>query len=331
MALATSTQTRAWSWTRMLLAFWQTVIAGPLYAAWDILPQFLVTSGSVYMVAQFGTTHNILPRAVAWPMAIGFEWTWLRGVATAGKMRKSKESDLYIGLVTWTALITVVVYGVLYILGLESVGVIPKRLGAWWGVPLALAKVIPIAVMGFASANLHRIHKQQEIAAAEAAAELLRAEEARARLKDEAEAQRQRLLADANAEAERRRRDQAAEDDRQIRLLREQQQIELERLYKEKMIAADVRARRTEGRANTTGFDASGTQTNSSANSGANSSANTNREQRREQLRAAIVAAISANPDCNRTALADKLGIGRTLFYDLIKEAHTRGELEVSK
>lgn len=329
MALATQTQPQTF-WTRALLVAWQAlvvVVVEPLRAAWDILPQFLVTSGSVYMVAQFGTTHSILPREVAWPMAIGFEWTWLRGVATAGKMKKSQESDLYIGLLTWTALITVVVYGVLYILGLESVGVIPKKLGIEWGVPLALAKVIPIAVMGFASANLHRIHKQQEIAAAEAAAERARQEVERDRLQAEADAERRRIQADADAAAERRRIELEQQDARELRRLREQQQIELERQYKERMIAEDVRERRRANTANTATNTAPGTQTSSTANT----RANINREQRREQLRKQIVQAISADPDVNRTALAEKLGIGRTLFYDLIKEAHTHGELQIAK
>lgn len=330
MALATQTQPQR-AWVRALVALWHTVIAEPLRAAWDILPQFLVTSGSVYMVAQFGTTHGILPREVAWPMAIGFEWTWLRGVATAGKMKKNPESDLYIALLTWTALITVVVYGVLYILGLETVGVIPMKLGYEWGVPLALAKVVPIAVMGFASANLHRIHKQQLLAVAEAEAERARQEEERLRLQAEAEAERLRLQAEANAAAERRRIDLEQQDARELRRLREQQQIELERQYKERMIAEDVRERRRTNTANTATTSASGTQTNTTANSPANTRANTTREQRREQLRKQIVAAITADPEINRAGLARDLGIGRTLFYDLVAEAHTRGELAIAK
>lgn len=50
-------------------------------------------------------------------MAVGFEWSWLRSVATAGKVRRTPETERYIRLLTWTALITVISYGVLYILG----------------------------------------------------------------------------------------------------------------------------------------------------------------------------------------------------------------------
>ena len=97
-------------------------------------------------------------------MALGFEWTWLRSIRTAGLVRKGADADLWINLLTWTALITVVAYGILYIIGLPSIGIIPEAPGKGWGIALALAKVIPIALMGFAAANLHRIHKQQVMA-----------------------------------------------------------------------------------------------------------------------------------------------------------------------
>lgn len=148
----------------------------PIATAFELLPQFLITTASVYMVAKFGTAHEILPGWIAWPMAVGFEWTWLRGVATAGKVKRGGPGERWIGLLTWTAMITVVCYGVLYILGLPSIGVIPEHIGPEWGIPLAIAKVVPIALMGFASARLHSIHKQQQQAEKEAAAERERQE-----------------------------------------------------------------------------------------------------------------------------------------------------------
>jgi len=172
-------------------------ISGPLATAWELAPQTAITTASVYMVAQFGMAHNILPPWIAWPMAAGFEWTWLRSIRTAGLVRRGKESEVWINILTSTALITVVCYGVLYILGLPSVGVIPAQLGQNWGIPLALAKVVPIALMGFSAANLHRIHKQQVLADAEQ-----RAAEDRARLvelqhqHDAIELERRRKLMD---------------------------------------------------------------------------------------------------------------------------------------
>lgn len=170
-------------------------ISGPIATAWEMAPQTAITTASVYMVAQFGMSHNILPWWVAVPMAAGFEWTWLRSIRTAGLVRKGADSDLWINLLTWTALITVVAYGLLYIIGLPSIGIIPAEPGKEWGVVLALAKVIPIALMGFAAANLHRIHKQQVMADREKAEA-----ETRARLvelqaqRDTIEMERQRKL-----------------------------------------------------------------------------------------------------------------------------------------
>jgi len=152
-------------------------IWGPIATAWELAPQTAITTASVYMVAQFGMQHGILPWWIAWPMAGGFEWTWLRSIRTAGMVRRSKESERWINLLTRTALITVLAFGILYIIGLPTFGIIPAEPGPVWGIALALAKVIPIALMGYAAANLHRIHKQQLLADADA-----RASEDRARL-----------------------------------------------------------------------------------------------------------------------------------------------------
>lgn len=154
-------------------------ITGPIATAWEMAPQTAITSASVYLVAMFGMSHHILPWWIAVPMALGFEWTWLRSIRTAGLVRKGADTDRWINLLTWTALITVVAYGILYIIGLPSIGIIPAEPGKEWGIALALAKVIPIALMGFAAANLHRIHKQQIMADHEA-----RQKEDRARLID---------------------------------------------------------------------------------------------------------------------------------------------------
>lgn len=140
------------------------ILIGPIATAWEMAPQTAITSASVYLVAMFGMSHHILPWWIAVPMALGFEWTWLRSIRTAGLVRKGRDTDLWINLLTWTALITVVAYGILYIIGLPSIGIIPANPGKGWGIALALAKVIPIALMGFAAANLHRIHKQQVLA-----------------------------------------------------------------------------------------------------------------------------------------------------------------------
>jgi hypothetical protein len=133
----------------------------PIETAIELAPQTLITSASVFMVAQFGMSHGILSWEIAWLMAVGFEWTWLRGVRTAGLVKRTVDSERWIKLLTGTALVTVIAYGMLYIIGLPIFGVIPEHPGQEWGIALAVAKVVPIALMGYAAANLHRIHKQE--------------------------------------------------------------------------------------------------------------------------------------------------------------------------
>jgi hypothetical protein len=61
-----------------------------------------------------------------------------------------------------TALITVISFGILYILGLPSVGVIPEEPGTVWGVILAVVKVDTLALMTFFAMMLHRAAEVQK-------------------------------------------------------------------------------------------------------------------------------------------------------------------------
>lgn len=182
---------------------WAYLIGEPIRIAIEYAPQTLITSASVYLVAGFGASHNILPREVAYAMAIGFEWTLLRGWATAAKLRGATPWEVW-GL-NITALITVVCYGILYILGLPSVGVIPEQPGPTWGVVLAVAKVVPLALMTFFAMMLHRAAGVQAIADGEDLERARRAIELRdyeARLKDQRDAERVRLRRLANTPAQ---------------------------------------------------------------------------------------------------------------------------------
>ena len=199
----------------------------PIATAYELFPQFLITTASVYMVAKFGTAHDILPGWIAWPMAIGFEWTWLRGVATAGKVTRGGPAERWISLLTWTAMITVVCYGVLYILGLKSIGVIPEHIGPGWGVLLALAKVVPIALMGFASARLHSIYKQQQQAEKDATKEREREEQ-----DEERRAARARLIT-------------LQEQQDAIEVERQRRQMELDMLKQATLVKRELRAAET--------------------------------------------------------------------------------------
>lgn len=182
---------------------WAYLVAEPVRVGLEYAPQTLITSASVYLVAGFGAAHDILPRGVAYAMAIGFEWTLLRGWATAARLRGSTPWEAW-GL-NITALITVICYGILYILGLPSVGVIPDRPGQGWGVVLAVAKVVPLAAMTFFAMMLHRAGAAQDAAAVDQADQERRRielEDYEARLKDQRDAERVRLRRLANSLAQ---------------------------------------------------------------------------------------------------------------------------------
>jgi hypothetical protein len=119
--------------------------------------QLLITSASVSMTAQFASSHNILWGPIAWAMAIGFEWAWLRGLAQAGETR-----SVWVNRMVKAGASSVVVYGVLWCL--IRYEVIPDQPGPEWGIALALAHVLPIAYMAYCSANIHREIEQQRAA-----------------------------------------------------------------------------------------------------------------------------------------------------------------------
>lgn len=257
--------------------------------------QLFISTASVALMGSFAGASGILDPTIAYLLAIGIEWAYFRGLAS-----DSRAPTVWGSILNWSACGVVMLWGLLWVA--RFTGAMDERgegLSAWL---LAAAHVVPIAWLSLCSAQTHR------------AAMVLDAQQRTA------EAERARLQAEADAEAERVRRATEAEDARQLRLLREQQQLELERQYKERMLAEDVRARRRANGANSAPNSASGTQTNNPANTG--------REQSREQLRAQIVQALRADPNANRTGLARDLGIGRTLLYELIKDAHRRGELD---
>src|SRR5581483_3470545 len=110
------------------------VVAEPLKAAWEHGNQALVTSAAAFMSAMFSMQHDVLPWYIAWPLAVGFEWTYLRGLANG-----EKTDTRWSGALNWSAMITSVVFGILYILGhYEVIPVNPTGWTAFW---LALAHV----------------------------------------------------------------------------------------------------------------------------------------------------------------------------------------------
>lgn len=129
----------------------------PFKAAFEHGNQALVTSASAYMAAMFSMQHGVLPWLIAVPLAIGFEWTYLRGLSTSDKTRDGAWSSA----LNWVAMLTSAVYGILYILGYYKV--IPEAPDnglAFW---LAVAHVAPMTLLSFCYAGVRRTHKQEQM------------------------------------------------------------------------------------------------------------------------------------------------------------------------
>lgn len=133
------------------------VISEPIKAAWEHGNQFFVTSAAAFMSAAFSMQHDVLPIWIAVPLAIGFEWTYLRGLATADKTIKSRWAVA----LNWAAMLTSLIYGILYVLG--HYDIIPDKPGTGAAIWLAFAHVFPMALLSFCGANLRRNQKQDEL------------------------------------------------------------------------------------------------------------------------------------------------------------------------
>jgi hypothetical protein len=259
---------------------YQSVIGDLLDLVREQPHQVLISTASVALVASEASL--LIPSPFHILMAIGAEWAYLRGIASSGT-----GSPRWTAALNWGALMLVVLYGTLW--GARKFGGLPDDLsgtGAWL---LTLVHIVPIAFLSFAAAMVHRSAVQHDTAK-------------RRQQETEAEARARRLQAD--------------EDERQRERQAQMDAIDLQRAAKladvEAMEAASVarmRVRQAFG-ANSPqpALTASGTPTNSPANT------------ERTALREQVAAALRDDPHTNKTALAKRLGIGRTLLYELIKE-----------
>jgi len=133
------------------------VVSEPTKAAWEHGNQFFVTSAAAFMSAAFSMQHDVLPWWIAVPLAIGFEWTYLRGLATADKTTRTPWAIA----LNWAAMLTSLIYGILYVLG--HYHIIPDNPGTAAAIWLAFAHVFPMALLSFCGANLRRNQKQEEL------------------------------------------------------------------------------------------------------------------------------------------------------------------------
>jgi AraC-like DNA-binding protein len=160
--------------------FARSVIGEPLRAALRHGNQALVTFAAAYASAQFSMQHGVFPVWVAVPLAIGFEWTYLRGLATADQT----TADGWVLALNWIAMLSSAAFGILYILGMY--GVIPERPTGIWAIGLAIAHVVPVTLLLFAASMVSRQHASEHRAARQDA------ERQRQQLEHEAAAERQR-------------------------------------------------------------------------------------------------------------------------------------------
>jgi hypothetical protein len=149
--MTTATVNRSWGETAANALEWGLV--EPLRVAWVYAPQVLITSASVFLNATFA--QEILDPTFAWAQAIGFEWTWLRGLASAKRTRSPWVNRLNAG-----ALVAVVFYGLMACL--LKFDVLPAEPEPWLAVLLAVIHVGPLGFTAFCSAMIHRTIEAEE-------------------------------------------------------------------------------------------------------------------------------------------------------------------------
>jgi flagellar biosynthesis GTPase FlhF len=271
---------------------WERQIGAFLATWWQ---QIAITQAGIYLVASFGASHNILPWPAAWGLAIGMEGTYLKGLIDAGHVR-GRGQGWATALIVATY-VTVITWGIAYILGLPSVGVIPATdLGQAWGGALAAIHVLPIAITGLCSAMLHRART------AEAA-------QRRARQEAEAEARAQRLQAQVDQEAEQERAQRRAMS---LEAERRQVAIDLEIREAEQKALARARVRAAQPAHPGLAHDAR-TEPHGAAQSPV-------RQISKEELYARVRAAHAHNPQFSRAELARETGWSEPMIRKVIKE-----------
>lgn len=114
------------------------ILAVPFHAIRKWFALFLITTGTLYASAMFNMQHGVFPPEIAFPLAVGIEWTYLSGLAYATELRSGKWS----GWMIVVGALTSGLYGVLYILG--HYHVIPDKPDDTQALVLALAHVAPL-------------------------------------------------------------------------------------------------------------------------------------------------------------------------------------------
>lgn len=139
----------------------QWALATPLRTAFTHGNQALVTLASAYMNAQFAQSHNILEPWIAWALAVGYEWTYLRGLASAERTQSRWTVAL-----NAVALITAIIGGMLYCV--DRYGALPTHPDRVTALLLSAAHVLPMALLSLCSAMVYRAAAAGDVASREA-------------------------------------------------------------------------------------------------------------------------------------------------------------------
>lgn len=122
-------------------AAWHYIAVVPFHAIRKWVALFLITTGTLYASAMFNMQHGVFPAEVAYPLAVGIEWTYLSVLAYATELRNGKWS----GWMIVAGALTSGLYGVLYVLG--HYAVIPAKPEDGQALLLALAHVGPLIAL----------------------------------------------------------------------------------------------------------------------------------------------------------------------------------------
>lgn len=257
-----------------LLAVWNELF--------DMLKQvphlILIVQASVFFLGEFGKT--VLPVWIAYSLAIGVEWSYLRGIVVTRR-------SLWSVALTFSAFGTSMLWGVLFVSIETEAMTLGEPATAWW---VAVAHVVPISWISLCSAMVHR-----EVVQAEAA------ERAR----------------EAVEQRERERRLQEERDRIELERIKQQAQLELWEQGQRVKNALDLERKQARLSVSTKRVsEASGTQMNTFVNTVRKRVP----EHIREQIREQIQREQNGAPRKARKAWADELGISRTQLYKELAE-----------
>lgn len=281
--------------------------------------QVLISTLSVSLTAEFFADGDVVSRFVAYVAAIGVEYAFLKGLADSSFAASQRDDDAPPGLtwgssLVWSAFALLVIAGT-YVLMTRTFGVTElKAPPAWGAVVLSLAHILPLALIGLCSAQLHAEAERLQLAMQRKAD----AELAQKRRDEEARVEARR----AEDEARERRKAEALERielDKAARLA----EIESTKLAKFADVDAMEAATMARQRLKATSRDASqiaSQSTDTDTSQPRHKASGSPKTVDRHSIFPTLRDAVTADPKFNRQAFADAHGISRPMVNKLLGE-----------